>query len=287
LSDNQIILSIDIEDWRQSTWDRNLSISQRAADNTLRLLDVLDNYGVKATMFVLGKFSEKYPEIIKKIQCNGHEIACHGYGHVEIFKQNYKSFKMDVKRAKDGLEQIIGKPVIGYRAPDFSIINSSLWALEVLSELGFQYDSSIFPIKHNRYGISNWPTSIQNVILDNGGSILEFPLSTYKFGNLNIPVSGGGYFRLFPSMLFCYFIKNILRERPFIFYMHPYELDHMEFDYLEFKIPLLTRIHQSFGRKYFSGKLAILLKTFKICNFRNIINNGSKSFPDLNISSYK
>ena len=110
--ENQIILSIDVEDWQQSTWDRNLPISNRAAENMIRLLDILDKYKIKSTMFVLGKFSEKYPNIIKKMADSGHEIACHGFGHIEIFKQDYKSFKLDVERAKDDLEQIIGKPVL-------------------------------------------------------------------------------------------------------------------------------------------------------------------------------
>jgi polysaccharide deacetylase family protein (PEP-CTERM system associated) len=285
--ENQIILSFDVEDWQQSTWDRNLPISKRAADNTIRLLDILDRYQIKATMFVLGKFSDKYPTIVKRMAENGHEIGCHGFGHIEIFKQDYKSFKVDVEKAKDGLEQIIGEPVLGYRAPDFSIINSSLWALEVLSELGFQYDSSIFPIKHNRYGIPNWPTNIQKVILDNGGSILEFPLSTYKLGKFNIPVSGGGYFRLIPLILFSFFIKKILIKRPFIFYMHPYELNHEELIKLDFKVPLIKRIHQGYGRKNSSEKLISLLKTFPVTTFREIYYNESTSFPDFDISVIK
>lgn len=284
MTGDKIILSIDVEDWQQSTWDRDLPISQRAADNTLRLLDILEKYGVKTTMFLLGKFSDKYMEIVRRIDEKGHEIACHGYGHIEIFKQNYKSFKLDVEKSKDSIEQIIGKPVVGYRAPDFSIMNSTLWALEVLAELEFQYDSSVFPIRHNRYGIPNWPRNIQNVILDNGKSIIEFPLSTLKIGNVNIPICGGGYFRLIPIKLLCYLVKRILINQPLIFYMHPYELDDKEFDCLEFKVPFSTRVHQGFGRKYFLKRLEILFTKYKFCTFMDIINNRSTAFPSLSIS---
>jgi len=280
---DQIILSIDVEDWQQSTWDRNLPIRKRAADNVLYLLEILEKYDLKSTMFVLGKFCEKFPEIVKQIHKNGHEIACHGYGHIEIFNQGNKNFKLDVKRSKDMLEQLIGEPVIGYRAPDFSIIKKSLWALEILSELGFKYDSSIYPIHHKRYGIADWDIGINNVIINDNLSIIEFPLSIYNIGKLNIPVSGGGYFRLLPINLFIYFVKQIIKKRPFIFYMHPYEMDYNEFHNLEFEVPLLTRIHQGFGRKSFLHKLEVLLNNFSTTTFLNIVNNKRKPFTTLNI----
>ncbi len=131
---------------------------------------------------------------------------------IEIFKQTKKQFKDDVYRSKSNLEDLIGKLVLGYRAPDFSITNNSLWALEILSELGFKYDSSIFPIKHNRYGISNWPTDIRNVQLKNDNSILEFPLSIINIKSMNLPISGGGYFRLLPKAIFSLAAKNILKK---------------------------------------------------------------------------
>ena len=287
MNKNQIILSVDVEDWQQSTWDRNLPISARSAEYTLKLMDILRDRGVKATMFVLGKFSKKYPNIVKKIHDNGHEIACHGFGHVEIFKQSYNKFKSDVEKSKNILEQIIGEPVIGYRAPDFSIVKSSLWSLEILSELGFKYDSSIFPINHRRYGISNWVTDIHRIELNNGLSIVEFPLSTYKTGNVNIPVSGGGYFRLIPLHLYFYFIKQILRKHPFIFYMHPYELNHKEFEEIGFKVPFFTRLHQGIGRKNYSFKIEKLFETFEITTMREVFYNKYNSFKHIQISSKK
>jgi len=139
------VITVDVEDWPQSTWDRDLPITERSAINTRLVLQLLRNAGVHATMFVLGKFAEMFPEIVREIRAEGHEVACHGYGHVEIFKQSQKEFLLDVRRAKDLLEHILGEKVRGYRAPEFSIMYHTLWALEVLAEMGFEYDSSIFP----------------------------------------------------------------------------------------------------------------------------------------------
>src|SRR5262245_49719293 len=151
------IISVDVEDWPQSTWNRDLPITPRAAANTRRLLDLLSESNVLATMFVLGKFAEAFPEVVREIRAEGHEVGCHGYGHVEIFKQSRQEFADDVRRSKDSIEQIVGEQVNGYRAPDFSIVRDTLWALEVLSEAGFQYDSSIFPVYRTQYGIPDWP----------------------------------------------------------------------------------------------------------------------------------
>ncbi len=128
------VISIDVEDWPQSSWDRDLPVTMRAADNTRRLLELLAEAGIRATMFVLGKLAEKFPDVVREIDAAGHEVGSHGYGHVEIFKQSRDEFAQDLARSKDLLEQIVGKPVVGYRAPDFSIIRDSLWALEVLAE---------------------------------------------------------------------------------------------------------------------------------------------------------
>src|SRR5262249_27775522 len=147
------VISVDVEDWPQSSWDRALPITRRAADNTHRVLSILRESGVRATMFVLGKLADAFPAVIKSIRAEGHEVACHGYGHVEIFKQSREEFAQDLRRAKDVLEQILGEPVKGYRAPDFSVVRGTLWALEVIAEAGFEYDSSIFPVRRPRYGI--------------------------------------------------------------------------------------------------------------------------------------
>jgi len=166
------IITVDVEDWPQSTWDTNLPITERAAVNTRRILRLFRDTGVSATMFVLGRFAETFPHIVREIRADGHEVASHGYGHIEILRQSRKEFYRDVSHSKDVLEQIIGEPVKGYRAPDFSITHSTLWALEVLKETGFEYDSSIFPIRHSRYGIPDWPVAPVRVSLTGKKSIL-------------------------------------------------------------------------------------------------------------------
>ena len=218
---NPILLSFDIEDWQQSTWDRELPINKISYKNTSKLLDILSKNEVKATMFILGKFAKKFPDIIKRMDKEGHEIACHGYGHIEIFKQSKEDFQDDVYKSKSLLEDLIGKRVIGYRAPDFSVVKDSLWALEILSVLEFQYDSSIFPIRHNRYGIKNWPIEIKKVNINKNTSIIEIPLSTISLSAFNFPVSGGGYFRLLPKYLFSFLAKKILKKKTIYFLWPP------------------------------------------------------------------
>ena len=169
------VISIDVEDWPQSTWDRSLPITERAAENTRRVIRLLRETEVRVTMFVLGKLAERFPEIVKEIQADGHEVACHGYGHLEIGRQSPDEFLADVRQSKDLLEQVTGKPVKGYRAPDFSIVRDTLWALETLAEVGFEYDSSIVPARLPRYGIAGWPVLPVRVQLGHGGSILEAP----------------------------------------------------------------------------------------------------------------
>lgn len=285
MSTNPILVTIDVEDWQQSTFDRNLPISQRSADNTLRLLDNLDAFDIKTTMFILGKFAKSYPEVIKEIANRGHEIACHGFGHIEIFTQERDVFLADVKQSKELLEQLIGEEVLGYRAPDFSITKDSLWALEVLTELGFQYDSSIFPIDHKRYGIPGWPNTIKEVILPDKSSIIEIPLSVYKFRNRNIPVSGGGYFRLWPNFLSMFFSKNILKTRPFIFYCHPYEIDKDGFKFLDFNVPLFTRLHQGLGRGYFLERFESLVKGNLTMRIKDLLDSKNKKYPAYDINN--
>jgi len=278
-----LILSVDVEDWSQSTWDHNLPVSRRSAENTIRLIDHLHEINAKATMFVLGKFAERFPEIVRMINNSGHVVASHGYGHVKIFHQSRKEFAEDVGRSKDLLEDIIGKSIRGYRAPDFSIVESTLWALEILAEIGFEYDSSIFPVKNSRYGIPKWPISPRSVKLDNRMRIIEFPIAVYRWRGHNFPIGGGGYFRLFPGLIL-FLARAVLRDRPFVFYCHPYEFDPKEFKEMPFKIPLKTRLHQGIGRKRFSRRFDKLVKNFGSGSFMDIIH--SRSWPVLELDQF-
>jgi polysaccharide deacetylase family protein (PEP-CTERM system associated) len=256
------VISIDVEDWPQSSWDRGLSITERAAKNTRHLLDVLDRADVRATTFILGKLAERFPDLVREIHARGHEIASHGYGHIEIFNQTPEQFADDVRRSKDLLEQITGDRVHGYRAPDFSIVHRSLWALEVLTDLGFTYDSSIFPVRRPRYGIPDWPLGPTTVRLPSGRLIVEFPVASYRAWGKNWPVGGGGYHRLLPGLAGRWFARRVMQHRPFVFYCHPYEFDPREFAELSLAIPLKVRLHQGLGRSRFETRFMALVRHY-------------------------
>lgn len=216
-------------------------------------------------MFVLGKFAQRFPETVRRIAEEGHEVGSHGHGHIEVFSQTPAEFRQDVTRAKHFLEDLIGKRVIGYRAPDFSIIPKTLWALDVLADVGFQYDSSVFPIKSKRYGIRRWPTRPKLVHLSSGRTIVELPIATFPLLGRRWPVAGGGYHRLLPWPIIHAAISRSLRAGdPFMSYCHPYEFDSAEFKMLGFDIPLIIRLHQGIGRKGFQAKFERMLTTFDI-----------------------
>ena len=275
------VISVDIEDWPQSTWDRDLPITRRAADNTRRILDLLKEAGVTVTMFVLGKFAETFPDVVREIQAGGHEIASHGYGHVEIFRQSRKEFATDVRRSKDLLEAILGEPVKGYRAPDFSIVRRTLWALEVLAEEGFEYDSSIFPVRRTRYGIPDWPVAVVRVHLETNKTIVEAPIGTFQCLGKNWPVGGGGYHRLLPGFISRSIAKRIMASYPFVFYCHPYEFDSRELTELSIKIPLHIRLHQGLGRRWFMQRFMAFLYQFGGRPVEDLITSGTLPIFDL------
>jgi polysaccharide deacetylase family protein (PEP-CTERM system associated) len=213
-------------------------------------------------MFVLGLVAEVFPDLVREIARRGHEIASHGYLHREIFLGGKEEFAEDISRSKRLLEEICGQPVIGYRAPDFSIIPSTLWALEVLADCGYRYDSSIFPVQHNRYGIPDWPESPVYVELGGEKRILELPIGTLVGKRKNWPLGGGGYQRLLPGGTYRRLVGKALRESPFVFYCHPYEIDHKEMRELTFPASLKLRLHQGLGRRWIAKRLRRLFTTF-------------------------
>ena len=226
-------LSVDVEDYfqvsafakniKQSDWDTQ---PLRVEKNTQRLMDLFDEVQVKATFFVLGWVADRNRGLIREIAARGHEVACHGYSHQLIYNQTPEVFREETNRSKSLLEDLVQKPVIGYRAASYSITSNSLWALDILAEAGFEYDSSIFPVHHDRYGIPD-AIEVPHVLkTPNGHPIVEFPLSTAKIFNYKLPIAGGGYFRLYPYALTRFGLKQINRQqRPFIFYLHPWEID--------------------------------------------------------------
>jgi polysaccharide deacetylase family protein (PEP-CTERM system associated) len=226
-------MTIDVEDYfhvsvfdgilPRSAWD---TMESRVCRNTERLLDIFSEHDVRATFFVLGWVAERFPDLVHSIAGRGHEIASHGYAHRLIYDQTPAAFREDVRKAKSLLEETSGRRVQGYRAPSYSITPRSLWALDILLEEGYRYDSSIFPIRHDRYGI---PVSDRRpyAIERSAGTLIEVPGSTTELGPLNLPVAGGGYFRILPYWWTHWGISRVnrLERLPAVFYLHPWEID--------------------------------------------------------------
>jgi polysaccharide deacetylase family protein (PEP-CTERM system associated) len=234
-------------------------------------------------MFVLGKLAERFPQVVKEMQADGHEVACHGYEHLEVAQQSPDEFLADVTRAKDLLEQIIGEKVKGYRAPDFSIGRRTLWAFESLVEAGFEYDSSVMPVRHPRYGISDWPVLPVRVNLDRANSILEAPLATFHALGINWPVGGGGYHRLLPGFASRYLARQVMRVAPFVLYCHPYEFDVRELKEIPLPIPLSVRLHQGAGRRWFEARFRSFVRCFGGQPMRDML--ASQPWSDFHLHS--
>ena len=229
----QNALTVDVEDYFQvSAFAKNIDQNDwdshplRVEKNTYRLMDMFDEAQVKATFFVLGWVAERNRGLIEEIAKRGHEVASHGYSHQLIYNQTPEVFREETIRSKALLEDIVQVPVRGYRAASYSITKNSLWALDILAETGFEYDSSIFPVRHDRYGIPDAEDVPHVIKTPKGHSLVEFPLSTAKIFNYKLPVAGGGYFRLYPYALTKAGLGQINRRNiPFIFYLHPWEID--------------------------------------------------------------
>ncbi len=279
-----LIFSVDVEDWAQSTLDTDLPIGEHCGQNTRRLLQILqESPGATGTFFILGLFAEKHPAVVRELRDAGHEIACHGYGHVQVHLLDPQSFRDDLRRAKDVISSITGDVLTGYRAPVFSIGAGNLWALDVLCDEGFRYDSSIFPIAGPRYGIGDWPRETSVVRLNDGRCITEFPLTARRMAGRNLPISGGGYARLFPSWLLHRLLRaeSDARSTWPVFYCHPYEIDPGEFartsptpPWGEQKLSLKLRLHQGLGRRGFADKLRMLSRRFRLRSFADALRES-------------
>lgn len=226
-------LSVDVEDYFQvealrafcprERWE---SFEDRTVMNTERLLDLFEAHSARGTFFVLGWTARRHPELVRKIAAAGHEIASHGFDHELIYRQTPDAFRQDVRRARQLLQDLSRQDVSGYRAPSYTIVSKTLWALPILLEEGHRYDSSIFPIARRRYGMPGahrWPHRIP---VDRLRSIVEFPLPTVRIGPLNVPATGGAYMRLLPYRFQMWSLSRMLRAGlPFIVSVHPWEMD--------------------------------------------------------------
>ena len=223
-------MTIDVEDYFQveafaSTIERSdwESLPRRVERNTERLLQILNDGGAQATFFILGWVAERHPELVRRVVAAGHELASHGFGHIRVDSQSFDEFRQDIRRSKRVLEDLAGVPVRGYRAPTFSIGGSSKWAHAILGEEGYAYSSSVYPVKHDLYGTPEAP----RVPFSPVPGILEIPLTAVRMLGVDIPASGGGYFRLLPYSLTKGLLNHARRvnHSPAVFYLHPWEID--------------------------------------------------------------
>jgi len=269
--------TVDVEDYyhvaalapaipRQS-WDQHES---RVEANTERLLALLAEHGVRGTFFVLGWVAERSPGLVRRIAEAGHEIACHGYSHQLVYRQSPEEFRDETTRAKGCLEDIIGQAVQGYRAASFSVTRASLWALDVLIDLDFRYDSSIFPIRHDRYGLPGAIPEPHLLDAPSGRTLAEFPMSTASFLGLRVPVSGGGYFRILPYWLTRAGLRQINERhgQPFTFYLHPWEVDPGQ---PRIRVGALSRFRHYTNLERCEGRLRRLLTEFAFTTMRDAL----------------
>jgi len=256
-------MSVDVEDWYQSTIDANSALSDRFEHSTMKVLEAFAARGIRGTFFVLGLAAEKAPHVVKRIANAGHEIQSHGYGHVSNFELDREALREDLRRARKLLEDLVGREIYGYRAPCFTVDERNLWALDMLVETGHRYDSSIFAVKTDRYGIEGYPPEPRVVTTPGGNRIVEAPVACFDWLGGRRPVGGGGYFRLWPYWV----IRKAWRQlerigRPGVVYFHPYEYDPVEMRVYGVRVPLRRRLHQGLGRKGFPRKIDRLLRDF-------------------------
>ena len=278
-------LTIDVEDYWSvfyGDWlQKEIEPTEAVVKNTEWFLGKFSDHNVKATFFVLGEVAKKFPSLVKQIAQQNHEIASHGFSHRQIFKLDRKGFRREVAESKKLLENIIGKEVLGHRAPAFSIMPETQWALEVLAEEGYKYDSSVYPISGKRYGWPDFSRSICRIDLPEGKSIVEVPMSTVNLFGKTLPAAGGGYIRHFPYAFTKWSMKSIQKKRPVIVYMHPYEIDtedrKIEFiDLTERQRQNVIKFHkqQMRNRNTIKAKLLKLLEDFKFTTIVSLLNEN-------------
>jgi polysaccharide deacetylase family protein (PEP-CTERM system associated) len=278
-------ITVDVEDYFQvSAFDRTVSraswdsFASRVVPNTQRVLELFDRAGVRATFFVLGWVADRYPALVREIARAGHEVASHGYHHQLLYMLTPDQFRDDVRSAKVAIESAIGQPVLGFRAPSYSIVDSTLWTFDILIEEGYVYDASIFPIRHDRYGIPDAPRHV-HLIERAAGSLLEFPGSTVRVAGVNLPIAGGGYFRLLPYQWTRWGIRHVneTEREPVVFYFHPWEIDP---DQPRMRAGAATRLRHYGGLAKTAGRLERLLRDFRFDSASAVLNlEAAQSSP--------
>ena len=268
-------LSVDVEEYFQveglaglvdrSEWDR---LESRVAWQTGRLLDLFARENVRATFFTLAWVARRHPALVRRIVAEGHELASHGDGHEMITRMSRDAFRADVRAAKATLEDLAGVAVDGYRAPTFSVVKETRWALDVLREEGFRYDASVFPIRHDRYGIPDAPRLPHRITAGEGAGLVEFPGSTLRVMGRNLPVGGGGYLRLLPMAYTLAAMKRVAAEGPCMVYLHPWEIDAAQ---PRFATSALASWRGYHNLDAMEARLATLLRAFPFASAREVL----------------
>ena len=275
-------LTIDVEDYFHVTgFERHIGrrdwggYESRFEFGLGKILEGLAARGIKATFYVLGWLARRHPKLLRELDAAGHELGSHSYWHRQVFRLNSGRFRADLRRSKRVIEDCTGKPVVTFRAPSFSITERSLWALDILAEEGFESDSSIFPVRHDRYGIRNANPHIHEITTTHG-TLWELPPAVHVWGPLRLPVGGGGYFRLYPHGFTTACLRRIngtLRQ-PFVFYVHPWE-----FDAEQPRVGAgssLSRIRHYVNLHSMNEKFARLLSTFRFGRICDVVAAAKK-----------
>lgn len=270
--------TVDVEEYYQvyvfqgsierASWS---SFEPRVRESTGRILDLLEEAGHRGTFFCLGCVAEREPALIREIAARGHEVASHGWSHTPLTRLDVAAFRDEAERSRKLLEDLSGNAVEGFRAPSFSITPTTLWALDVLLDAGYRYDSSIFPVRHPDYGIPGAEERIHEVAAPSGRRILEFPMTVATFLGRRVPVSGGGYFRLLPFGVTRWGLRQVNRRgRPAVFYVHPWEVDPGQPD-LRHHTSRLGALRHYTGLGRTRGRLRRLLKEFRFAPVREVL----------------
>ena len=262
-----IYLTVDVDDYYDAEIfsgiidkSEQMKYPSHVEKNTMDLLQLFDRHNVRGTFFILGSVARRYPRLIRSILTSGHEVASHGYEHRMITKMSPLEFQEDVRESRKILEDISGTNILGFRAPTFSIVKRTEWAYEILLDEGFQYSSSVFPIRHDRYGWPEFGIFPRKMAVSGNRWIWEVPLSVERVGCINVPFGGGGYLRFYPLFLTKYFFRRLLQiGRPAIVYVHPWEIDRQ---HPRIAMPVLKRMRHYVGISGTEKKMGNLLRSY-------------------------